>query len=715
MHRFPALIAVFVSLVALPVCAQIPDYPVTKAGTQTDNYHGVVVADPYRWLEDDNAADTKAWVAAQNRVTFDYLGKIPFREAVTARYRALINYPKYSAPFKKNECVYFYKNDGLQNQSVLYVQKGYDGTPEVLIDPNTFSPDGTISLTSFTLSKNGKYAVVGRTAIAGSDWQRFQIMDMTTRTYLPETVDWIRFAGASWRGNGFYYTRYTKPEAGKELTAKAESPQVFYHKLNTSVETDTLVYEDKINPNRFFGMGITEDERFSQLYVAESGKRGNALFFRDESKGITSPFLPVVPTVGDDSFGIVDNDGDKLLIQTDRNAPNQKIVLYDPAKGDLKTALTVIPEQKEPLQGLSTAGGKLIASYLKDVTTRVTVYDRAGKKENEIVLPGVGTASGFGGEKGDAEVFFSFSAMNIPASVYRYDLAGKKVTLFRAPQIPGYNASDYESKQVFFKSKDGTRVPMFLLYKKGTKLDGANPSVIYGYGGFNIPITPYFGTLPTVWCEQGGVYAIVNLRGGSEYGEKWHEAGYRDKKQNVFDDCIAAAEYLIREKYTSPAKLAITGASNGGLLVGTVINQRPDLFRAAVPQVGVMDMLRYQKFSAGTFWVSEYGSSDDAKQFATLIKYSPLHNIKAGATYPATMVVTADHDDRVVPAHSFKYTATLQKSAAKTRPVLVRVETNSGHGMSNLTKQIEENSDALSFLFYNLGITPSYPPAARTP
>ncbi|MBC8143590.1 MAG: S9 family peptidase [Armatimonadetes bacterium] len=705
MPRFTALIAVSLSLLAVPVRAQTPDYPVTKAGTQTDVYHGKTIADPYRWLEDDNATDTKAWVEAQNRVSFDYLQKIPFRDKVTARYKALVNYPKYSAPFKKNEYVYFYKNDGLQNQSILYVQKGYDGTPEVLIDPNTFSPDGTIRLTSFTLSKNGKYAVVGRTAISGSDWQRFQIMDMETRTYLPETVDWVRFGGASWRGDGFYYSRYPKPDVGKELTAKAQSPQVFYHKLNTPVETDTLVYEDKANPNRYFGMGVTEDERFAQLYISESGKRGNALFFRDESKGVSAPFVPIVEAIGDDSFGIVDNEGDKFLIQTNRNAPNEKVVLYDPAKGDLRSTTTVLPEQKEPLQGVSTAGGKLIASYLKDVTTRVAVYDRVGKKENEIALPGVGTASGFGGEKGDTEVFFSFAAMNIPASVYRYDLMGKKYTLFRAPEIPGYNPDDYESKQVFYKSKDGTRIPMFLLYKKGTKLDGTNPTLLYGYGGFNISLTPSFSTSDILWCEMGGVFAKANLRGGSEYGEKWHEAGYRDKKQNVFDDCIAAAEYLIKEKYTSPAKLAIRGGSNGGLLVGAVINQRPDLFRAAVPEVGVMDMLRYQKFSAGTFWVSEYGSSDDPKQFQTLIKYSPLHNMKTGVTYPTTLITTSDHDDRVVPAHSFKYAATLQKNAAKTRPVLIRIGTNSGHSASNLSKSIEKEADVLSFLLYNLGVT----------
>ena len=708
---YNSLIAATISVtLALPVVAQTPlSYPVTKKNVQSDTYHGTTIADPYRWLEDDNAGDTKAWVTAQNAVTFDYLGKLPFRKAVAERLRVLTNYPRYSAPTLKNGTVYFYKNDGLQNQSVVYTQKGFDGTPEVLIDPNTFSTDGTISLTGFSVSKNGRYAVVARTAISGSDWQRFQIMDLTTRTYLPETIDWVRFGGASWRGDGFYYTRYPKPDTGKELTTKAESPQVYYHKLNTPQTDDVLVYEDKTNPNRFFGVGATEDETITQLYISESGKRGNALFYRRETGNVTAPFVPIVPTIGDDSFGIVDNDGDNLILQTNQNAPNSKVILYDTKKSDMKAAKVVLPERPEPLEGVSTAGGKLIVSYLKDVTTRVAVYDRSGKKENDIELPGVGTASGFGGEKDDKNVFFTFTAMNIPPSVYRYDLAAKKYTLFRSPEIPGYDAARFESKQVFYKSKDGTKVPMFLFYKKGIKLDGTNPTLLYGYGGFNISLTPGFSTSRVAWCEQGGVYAMANLRGGSEYGEKWHEAGMKERKQTVFDDCIAAGEFLVKEKYTSPAKLAVQGGSNGGLLVGAVINQRPDLFRAAVPEVGVMDMLRFQKFSAGTFWVAEYGSADDAKQFAALIKYSPLHNIKEGATYPAVMVTTSDHDDRVVPAHSFKYAATLQEKAAKTRPALIRIETNSGHGASNLSKGLEKSGDVYSFLFNELGITPRYP------
>ena len=707
--RFPTLLPLFVVFLApLAARAQAPQYPPAAKSDHSDDYHGVAVADPYRWMEDADAPATKTWVAAENRVTADYFGKIPYRDAVLARLQTLVNYPRYSAPFKKNGFVYFYRNSGLQNQSELCMQKGYDGTPETLINPNTFSQDGTIRLTAFGLSKNGRYAVVGRTAIAGSDWESFQIMDMTTRKYLPETLRWIKFGGAAWRGDGFYYTRYAQPEPGQELTAKAEFPRVYFHKLNTSQDADALVYEDKAHADRRVSLSTTEDERFALLYLGQNSKRGNAVSFRDETKGETA-FTPLVKEIGEDRYGVVDDDGDGFLLETNHGAPNEKVVRCDlqhPAQSDWTA---ILPERPEPLSGISTAGGKLIASYLKDVTTRVSVFDRTGKLESEATLPGVGTASGFGGEKTDTEVFYSFTAMNIPPSLYRYDLASRQSTLFRAPQVPGFDPANYESKQVFYTSKDGTRVPMFLLYKKGIKRDGTNPTLLYGYGGFNISLTPGFSASRIAWVEQGGIYAVANLRGGAEYGEKWHEAGYRLRKQNVFDDCIAAGEYLVAQHYTTPAKLALNGGSNGGLLVGAVINQRPDLFRAAVPEVGVMDMLRFQKFSAGVFWVSDYGSSDDAAQFAYLYKYSPLHNIKTGARYPAVLVTTSDHDDRVVPMHSFKYTATLQEKASRERPVLIRIETNSGHGASNLTKSLAETADVYSFLFYNLGVTPRYP------
>ena len=685
-----------------------PAYPQTKKIEHSDTYFGTTVSDPYRWLEDDNAPETAAWVEAQNKLTFSYLDAIPYRSQVKARLRQLANYPKYSAPFIKGDNVFYYKNAGLQNQSVLYIQKGLNGTPEVLLDPNTFSPDGTIALRGFELSKNGKYAAYTVSAIPGSDWVEMRVMDIETRKPLSDTLKWIKFSGAAWRGDGFYYSRYPQPEPGKELTTLAQNQAVYYHKLGTPQEQDVKVYDDPAHPLRSVGVGTTEDERFAILSVSENTKRGNALYFRDESKNKTT-FTPIVSEITDDDFGILDNEGDTFLLQTNKNAPNQKIVLYDPKNADERNWKTILAERPEPLKGISTAGGKLIATYLKDVTTQVEVYDRSGKRESTVSLPAPGSAGGFGGEKTDKFVFYSFTSFNYPPTIFRYDIATRKSTLFRAPEIPGFQSKDYETKQVFYKSKDGTRIPLFLTYKKGLKLDGNNPTLLYGYGGFNVTLNPGFSALRIAWLEQGGVYAQANLRGGGEYGEKWHEAGMRLNKQNVFDDCIAAAEWLISNKYTSPAHLALQGGSNGGLLVGAVINQRPDLFKAAVPEVGVMDMLRFQKFSAGAFWVSDYGSSDNEQQFKYLLNYSPLHNIKVGTRYPATLVTTANHDDRVVPAHSFKYAATLQEKQTGDAPVLIRIETNSGHGSSNLTKALDEVGDVYSFLFANLGVTPKYP------
>ena len=689
--------------------AQKLDYPQTKKIEHVDTYFGTSVPDPYRWLEDDNAPDTASWVEAQNKLTFGYLNQIPYRPQVQARLKQLINYPRYSAPFVKGENVFFTKNSGLQNQGVLYVQKGLDGTPEVLLDPNTFSKDGTIALRGFMLSKNGKYAAYTISAIPGSDWEEMRVLDVATRKPLSDTLKWIKFSGAAWRGNGFYYSRYPQPAPGTELTTLASHQAVYYHKIGTPQEQDEKVYEDPAHPLRSVGVGTTEDERFALLSVGENTKRGNALYFRDESKG-DKAFTSIVSEITDDRFDILDNEGDKFLLQTNKNAPNQKVVLYDPKNPDEKNWTPIIPERTEPLEAVSTAGGKLIVSTLKDVTTQVTVYNRDGKPENKVMLPAPGTASGFGGEKSDKFVFYTFTSFNYPPTIFRYDIATRKTALFRAPQIPGFRSEDYETKQVFYHSKDGTRVPLFLVYKKGLKLNGANPTLLYGYGGFNITLNPGFSSLLIAWLEQGGVYAQANLRGGGEYGEKWHEAGMRLNKQNVFDDCIAAAQWLIAEKYTSPAHLALQGGSNGGLLVGAVINQRPDLFKVAIPEVGVMDMLRFQKFSAGAFWVSDYGSSDDPTQFKYLLGYSPLQNIKAGTHYPATLITTSNHDDRVVPAHSFKYAATLQEKQAGNAPILIRIETNSGHGASNLSKALEMNGDVYSFLFYNLGVTPHYPP-----
>ncbi|MCX6143390.1 MAG: prolyl oligopeptidase family serine peptidase [Ignavibacteriales bacterium] len=704
------LIAVFAALALLPaqLTGQQLQYPQTKKVDHVDTYFGVKVADPYRWLEDDNSTETAQWVEAENKVTFGYLEKIPYRQQVKQRLENLYNYPKYTAPFRGGENFFFRKNDGLQNQSVLYVQKGLDGTPEVLIDPNKLSADGTSRLGAFALRRDGKYAVVGISR-SGSDWQDFYVMKIDTKTYLSDTLNWIKVSGASWAGDAFFYSRYDAPEKGKELSSKNVNHRVYYHKLGTPQSADELIYEDSAHPERFNNVGTTEDGRFAILTSSErgSGKQGNSLYYRDLSKG-EKVFHPIVPTIGDDEFSVIDNVGDKFLIRTNKNAPNSKVVLVDPENRERQNWKTILPEKPEPLQQAGAAGGKLFVTYLKDVSTRVHVYSLDGKLENEIKLPALGIAGGFGGQKDEKFVFYTFTSFTTPPSIYRYDIATKKSTLFRAPEIPNFKPGEYETKQVFYKCKDGTKVPMFIVYKKGIKLNGKNPTLLYGYGGFNISTTPSFSSLRLALLEQGFVYASANLRGGGEYGEKWHQAGTKLKKQNVFDDFIAAAQYLIANKYTSPMMLAIQGGSNGGLLVGAVINQRPDLFRVALPAVGVMDMLRFHKFTIGWNWIPDFGSSDNEAEFKALYQYSPLHNIREGLRYPATLITTADHDDRVVPAHSFKYAATLQERHRGENPILIRIQTRSGHGASNVTKAIEETADLYSFVFYNLGITPKY-------
>lgn len=680
--------------------AQLP-YPQARKVDHTDNYHGTVVADPYRWLEDDHSAETAEWVKAENKVTFDYLEKIPYRKQLQNRIEQIYNYPKYTAPDRKGEWFYFTKNDGLQNQSVLYRQKGLTGAPEVVIDPNKLSADGTTRLGVFRLSKNGNYAVVGFSK-AGSDWQEFQVMDMNTKQYLADKIEWVKVSGAAWQGDGFYYSRYPKPE-GSALAAKNENHQVFFHKLNTPQSADRLVFEDPKNPQRFHQVRTTEDERFAVLSVSDrgKGKDGNALYYLDLKSG-QKDFIPIV-TSTDFKYDVIDNDGDKMLLLTNEQAPNNKVVEFDTKT---KKFTTLIPEKPEPITegGVSSGGGKLFVEYAKDVTSRVYVYSYAGKLENPIELPGIGSAGGFGGERDDKFVFYSFTSFTFPPTIYRYDIATKKSSVFRAPEVD-FKPGDYETKQVFYPSKDGTKIPMFITYRKGIKLDGTNPTLLYGYGGFNISLPPAFSPTRIPFLEQGGIYAQANLRGGSEYGEKWHEQGMKAKKQNVFDDFIAAAEYLIKEKYTSTPKLAIQGGSNGGLLVGAVMNQRPDLFGVAIPQVGVMDMLRFHKFTIGWNWIADYGSSDNAEDFKFLYPYSPLQNIKPGLKYPPTLITTADHDDRVVPAHSFKYAATLQDTYKGPNPILIRIDTNSGHGSSNTKKAIEATADIYSFIFWNMGIT----------
>ncbi|RFS13361.1 prolyl oligopeptidase family protein [Emticicia sp. C21] len=673
-------------------------YPTTRTVDQKDNYHGTSVADPYRWLEDDRSAETAEWVKQQNQVTFSYLDKIPYRETLKKRLEKIYNYAKYSAPSRKGEWYYFYKNDGLQNQSVLYRQKGLNGTPEVVLDPNKLSKDATTRLAQFQLSKDGKYAAYALSK-GGSDWQDIFIMDMSTKQNLSDKIEWVKVSGIAWQGDGFYYSRYPKPD-GSALAAKNENHQVFFHKLGTSQATDALIFEDKANPQRFHTVGTTEDEQFALLTVSDrgKGKDGNALFYKEAG---AKTFKPVVAEVTDFSFGVIENVGKTLLIQTNKDAKNEKIESFDTANGSWKS---VVAEQPEPLQSSNVAGGKLFLTYLKDVTTRAYVYDVKGKLENEIKLPDLGTASGFGGNADDKAVFYTFTSFTSPATIFSYDIASKQSTVFRAPEVD-FKASDFETKQVFYPSKDGTKIPMFIVYKKGINLNGQNPTLLYGYGGFNNSLNPVFSPLLIPFLEQGGVFAQANLRGGSEYGEKWHEQGMKLKKQNVFDDFIAAGEYLIAQKYCDNAHLAIRGGSNGGLLVGAVMNQRPELARVAIPQVGVMDMLRFQKFTIGWNWIADYGSADNADEFKALYAYSPLHNIKEGVDYPATLITTADHDDRVVPAHSFKYAAMLQAKAGKssTNPLLIRIDTNSGHGASNTAKYIEQTADIYAFIWWNMG------------
>ncbi len=683
-------------------------YPVTRTVEHVDTYHGVSVPDPYRWLEDDTSAETAAWVEAQNKVTFAHLETIPFRAALTARLEQLYNYPKFGEPFRRGTTYFFFKNDGLQNQSVLYRQTGLDGAPEVLLDPNTLSPDGTTKLSVFAASRDGRRAVYGLSE-GGSDWQTYRVLDVATKQPLTDSVEWVKVSGAAWAGDGFFYSRYPAPETGKELTTKNVNHQVFYHRLGTPQSADELVFSDPANPERFHTVETTEDERFLVLTVSDrgKGKKGNAVYYRDlAAKDKT--FHPIVSEIGDDTFNVIDNVGDRFLVHTDRKAPNGRVFLFDPKTPAESAWKDVLPERPEPLDAVATGGGKLFASYLKDVTSRAYVFGLDGTLDHEITLPGPGAVSGLGGRDDDKEVFYTFTSFNYPPTIFKYDVAARSSSPFREVTIPGFAADDYEVRQVFVTSKDGTKVPMFLTFKKGLVLNGANPTLIYGYGGFNVTMTPAFSALRIALLEQGMVYASVNLRGGNEYGEAWHEAGTKLKKQNVFDDFIAAAEWLIANKYTSSAKLAMTGGSNGGLLVGAVMNQRPELFAVAVPQVGVMDMLRFHTFTIGWNWIADYGSSQDPEQFKGLYAYSPLHNLKAGTRYPPTLVTTADHDDRVVPAHSFKYAATLQVRQGGPAPVLIRVDTKSGHGASNTKKQIESTADVYAFVMHHLGMTPVF-------
>ncbi len=695
------------ALLSASVFAQQFSYPLTRKVDHVDTYHGVAVPDPYRWLEDDNSEATAAWVKAQNTVTFGYLESIPFRKTIHDRIFELNNYEKYSAPSQKGPYFFFRKNPGKLNQSILYIQKGLNGTPEVLIDPNAWSKDGTTSLTTFAPSNDAKYAVYGISR-AGSDWTEYKVIELATKKTLSDSIRWVKVSAVAWQKDGFYYSRYPEPTKGKEISSINEHHEVHFHKVGTPQSRDTVVYKDPGNGQRFHLLSTTDDERLAILTVSErgKGKNGNALLVRNIARG-EREFTPVVPDIGDHTFSVIDNVGDELLIATNKDAPNTRLVLVDPKRPAAEYWKTILPERKEPLQNVSTAGGKLFVTYLKDVTTQAFVHSLDGTLENEVPMPGAGVAGGFGGERDATVIFYTFNSLTTPPTIYKYDIATKTSTVFRVPRVPGYDASAYETRQVFYSSKDGTRIPMFLVHKKGLALDGSNPTLLYAYGGFNVVQAPTFNASRLALLEQGFVYASANLRGGGEYGETWHQAGTKLKKQNVFDDFIAAAEWLIENTYTSAPKLAIQGGSNGGLLVGAVMNQRPELFGVAIPQVGVMDMLRFNKFTIGWNWIADYGSSDNADEFRALRAYSPLHNIQKGVRYPATLITTADHDDRVVPAHSFKYAATLQELASREKPALIRIDTSSGHGASSFTKGLETTADIYSFVMFNLGVRPT--------
>jgi prolyl oligopeptidase len=681
-------------------------YPTTRKVDQVDDYHGTQIADPFRWLEDDTSAETKEWVDAQNRVTFGYLDRIPYRDALRARLTELVNYPRYSAPVVKTQWHLFTKNDGLQNQAVYYLQEGESGTPVVLIDPNTLSVDGTTRVAGLTFNKAGTRIAYMRSE-AGSDWQQIRVIDVATREHLPDTIDWVKVSGLAWHGDGFFYSRYPEPEnTDAAYSSMNEDHQVFFHTLGTPQSADRLIYQDRANAQRFHTVGTTEDERYAILTISDrgQGKDGNALHVMD----LTAPEPAFTPlwTTFDDQMDVLDNVGDQLLVLTNRHAPNQRVVRIDPDAPDEASWVTVIAERTEPVSGMSTGGGRVFATYLQDVTTRAYVHALDGTLEREITLPGIGTAGGFDGEHDATSVYYSFTSFTAPITVYRYDIASGHSTQLRQVALP-FDPMQFDTMQVFVTSKDGTRVPAFIVAKKGLVLDGANPTMLYAYGGFNVSLPPNFSAMRVAFLEQGGVYVQANLRGGNEYGEAWHQGGMKEKKQNVFDDFVAVAEWLFEHRYTCSAKLAIAGGSNGGLLVGAIMTQHPTLAKVALPAVGVMDMLRFHKFTIGWNWIADYGSSDEAEGFRYLLAYSPLHNLKDGTAYPATLITTADHDDRVVPAHSFKFAARLQESHRGPNPVLIRIETQSGHGSSSLTKQIAEMADEYAFIFQQLGVAPS--------
>jgi prolyl oligopeptidase len=672
-------------------------YPVSKKGDQIDLYHGTSVADPYRWLEDGNSADTAAWVTAENQLTQSYLQKIPARDAIRTRLTKLWNYERFSVTTKQGERYFYSRNDGLQNQSVLYSTVGLNGTPVVLLDPNTLSADGTVALASYEVSPDGKLLAYA-TAASGSDWNEWRVRDVATGKDLADHLQWVKFSNVAWTrdGKGFYYSRYPMPTEATKLAAANYDQKLYFHQVGTAQSSDALVYERPDQKEWRFGTSVTEDGHYLIINIVQSTANVNRVYYKDLTRA-DAPVLPLLDNF-DAAYNFIDNNATTFLFRTDKDAPTGRVIAIGISKPAPANWKEVIPAVTESLKSVDLIGNKLIASYLKDARSQVKVFSLEGKALGEVELPGIGSAAGFHGKRDDLETFYSYTSFTTPSRIYRYDIASGKSSLYREPKVD-FDPSAYETRQIFFASKDGTKIPMFIVAKKGIKLDGSNPAILYGYGGFNISLTPSFSVTNLAWMEMGGVYAVPNLRGGGEYGETWHKAGTKLQKQNVFDDFIGAAEWLIKNGYTSTGKLAISGGSNGGLLVGAAMTQRPELFGAALPAVGVMDMLRYHKFTIGWAWASDYGSSDKADEFKALFAYSPLHNLKAGTCYPATMITTADHDDRVVPAHSFKFAATAQAAQTGAAPMLIRIETKAGHGAGKPTsKQIDEATDKLGFL-----------------
>ncbi|TKB96207.1 S9 family peptidase [Pedobacter cryophilus] len=675
-------------------------YPKTAKGNVTDDYFGTIVPDPYRWLENDTSAETKAWVEEENKVTQNYLEQIPYREAIKKKLEVLWNYEKFSAPFKEGNYTYFYKNDGLQNQSVLYRQT--EGSePEVFLDPNKFSGDGTTSLAGIDFSKNGSLAAY-QISEGGSDWRKVIVIKTSDKTTVGDTLTDVKFSGLAWQGTeGFYYSSYDKPAEGSQLSGLTQYHKLFFHQLGTPQSADKLIFGGGQTPRRYIGAYLTEDERFLVITAANS-TTGNELYFKDLSK----PNSGIVKVVGnfDSEQSVLTNKASVLYIYTNYKAPNYRLVTVDAANPAISNWKDMIAETTNVMSA-ATGGDKIFANYLKDATSLVMQYDMSGTKEREIALPGIGTADGFSAKKGESELYFTFTSYVYPSTIFKYNIGTGQSEIYKKSGVQ-FDPEKYESKQVFYNSKDGTKIPMIITHKKGIELNGKNPTLLYGYGGFSVNLTPAFSTSNIILLEQGGIYAVPNLRGGGEYGEKWHLAGTKMQKQNVFDDFIAAAQYLIDQKYTSTPYLAISGGSNGGLLVGAAMTQRPELFKVAFPAVGVMDMLRYNKFTAGAGWAYDYGTAEDSKEmFEYLYKYSPYSALKAGTNYPATMVTTADHDDRVVPAHSFKFAARLQEYHKGNSPVLIRIESKAGHGAGKPTsKIIEEQADKWSFMFQNMKI-----------